>query len=230
VLNRSEIHMQTQFKFNSRVVSKETYNSFRKLIGQIVDKLRNDAVNESVLDSLFLGKKVLKSEMLKDNESPEDYTRKNFIDKMLLFLGYSESEIKTATNLQWVDRRSETDYKLVVDATPIYGEAESINKDLEGDKTGLNQVKGWLEQKQTKSDYGFATDGIRWVLIKYDNKKNIFITLEDINLIPFFTSLLTRQQETEQIIENLFQKFYNAFSRKNILIYIHIYLISKMPY
>ena len=53
--------MQTQFNFKNRVVSKETYNSFRKLIGQIVDKLRADDVNESVLDSLFLGKKVLKS-------------------------------------------------------------------------------------------------------------------------------------------------------------------------
>jgi hypothetical protein len=211
--------MQTQFSFKQKKVSSETHNQFKKLISDFVVKLREDAINEGIIDSLFMSRKTLTSEMLKHKENPENYTRINILDKMLIFLGYSPSEIKTEANLQMVDKRSPVDYKLVIDATPIYGEAEPFNKDLEAERTGINQVKGWIEKKQAGSDYGFATNGVRWMLIRIDKGK--FVTLEDFDLSPFFASLITQQQDVEQVQEELLNKFYYSFSRKHILERLH---------
>lgn len=68
-------------------------------------------------------------------------------------------------------------------------EAEPINKPLENRGHGADQVKSWLSQREFESDFGFATDGLRWIFIRYDPDTYTHSFIEQIDLQPVFISL-----------------------------------------
>lgn len=50
----------------------------------------------------------------------------------------------------------------------FYVEAESINTDLYSKDHGVSQVEDWLLSQASKTDYGIATDGFEWILLRFD--------------------------------------------------------------
>jgi len=50
-------------------------------------------------------------------------------------------------------------------------------------------VKSWLSQREFESDYGFATDGIRWIFIRYDADSYTHNVISEIDLRPVFLTL-----------------------------------------
>ena len=122
--------MQTYFELKEKSIPKELLSNFQSLLKEIIKTLEEDLENKTLIDNLLLNEVTLKSDHLKNKESPENYTRTKIIDKILRFLGYSEKEIHRATNIPTGQTRREADYKIIIDAIPILVEAEPLNKNL----------------------------------------------------------------------------------------------------
>ena len=48
----------------------------------------------------------------------------------------------------------------------FYVEAEPLNIDLYSDGHGIKQVNSWLLSRASKTDFGLATDGLKWIFVK----------------------------------------------------------------
>ena len=208
--------MQTYFELKEKSIPKELLSNFQSLLKEIIKTLEEDLENKTLIDNLLLNEVTLKSDHLKNKESPENYTRTKIIDKILRFLGYSEKEIHRATNIPTGQTRREADYKIIIDAIPILVEAEPLNKNLTDHNTGINQVKEWLENKRS-GDYGFATNGIKWILIKFNKNTKGFSTLEETDLTSLYTYALKNEKKDTDDLHKIFNKFYISFAKKHIL-------------
>ena len=71
-----------------------------------------------------------------------------------------------------------------IDSNRLLIEAESINKRLDQSKHGLGQVKDWLEKEKFEANLGMATDGLRWIFIKYDRDTYTHDTIAEVDLQP----------------------------------------------
>ncbi|WP_241432042.1 BREX-1 system adenine-specific DNA-methyltransferase PglX [Haloferax mucosum] len=80
-----------------------------------------------------------------------------------------------------------------IDSTRLLIEAEPINKDLDSRKHGVGQVRDWLSQREFESDFGFATDGLRWVFVRYDPDSYTLNVIEEVDLQPVFLALFENQ-------------------------------------
>ena len=111
---------------------------------------------------------TLHSKYLKDEQIPEPFTRQHLIEPLIEFLGY---ELTPETRLYSPTGRKAPDYVIRPKDKnkPIfYVEAESLNSDLRRKGQGISQVRSWLISKACKTDYGIATDGLQWIILKFD--------------------------------------------------------------
>ena len=76
-----------------------------------------------------------------------------------------------------------------MDSSRLLIEAEPINKVLQDRGHGLDQVKSWLSQREFESDFGFATNGIRWIFVRYDPDSYSHNIIESVDLRPVFFAL-----------------------------------------
>jgi len=108
------------------------------------------------------------SEDLKDEQLPEEFVKRTVIEPLIDLLGF---EIVPETMLPSPSGRKKPDYTIRPkdQEKPIfYVEAEPFNTDLYSKNHGVSQVKDWLLSRASKTDYGIATDGFEWVLLKFD--------------------------------------------------------------
>ncbi|WP_256288219.1 hypothetical protein [Halobellus inordinatus] len=76
-----------------------------------------------------------------------------------------------------------------MDSSRLLIEAEPPKKPLENRGHGLDQVKSWLSQREFESDFGFATDGLRWIFVRYDPDSYTHNIIEGVDLRPVFLTL-----------------------------------------
>jgi type I restriction-modification system DNA methylase subunit len=110
----------------------------------------------------------LSSKELKDEQIPEEFTKQYLIKPLLDFLGF---ETVSQTSLPSPSGRRLPDYVIRPKGKTtsiIYVETEGLNTDLYGKSQGVFQVNEWLLSRASKTDYGLATDGFKWVLLKFD--------------------------------------------------------------
>ena len=136
------------------------------------------------------GNTVLKTEHTHENQKPESLTQQAVIEVLFEALGYDD--LPTEAGSYSEDRSKIADYSMPFDmngeSNRLLIEAEPIGKNLDSRKHGIGQVKDWLSRREFESDFGFATDGLRWVFVRYDSvayKSNI---IEDIDLRPVFVT------------------------------------------
>jgi hypothetical protein len=77
---------------------------------------------------------------------------------------------------------------------------------LEDRGHGLDQVKSWLSQREFESDFGFATDGVRWIFVRYDPDSYSHNVIASVDLQPVFLSLFenasTEQQSPTSVLSD----------------------------
>lgn len=133
---------------------------------------------------------TLHSKDLRDEQIPEPFTRQHVIEPLIDFLGF---EITPETLLYSPSGRKAPDYiirpKNQNDPT-FYVEAESLNTDLKSKGQGISQVRSWLISRATKTDYGIATDGLQWVLLKFDSASAQTKVVLKVDLKPIFLKML----------------------------------------
>ena len=106
----------------------------------------------------------------------------------------------------------------------LYVEAESLNSDLKGKKEGIAQVRSWLISRASKTDYGLATDGLQWFLLKFDSASAQTKIMLKVDLRPVFiklqnsAALVTRDEisSIEKDFLYLDEEYISSFLREKL--------------
>ncbi|WP_456475699.1 Eco57I restriction-modification methylase domain-containing protein [Candidatus Pyrohabitans sp.] len=162
---------------------------------------------------VFSRKKKLSSEDLKTPQDPEEFTKKNIIEKILELLKVDYSVGERRFRIPGGMRKA--DYEISYGGLKFLVEAKPTGDDLWKKDGAVNQVKELFLLHETKRDYSFgiATDGLRWVFISNTGE---FVTECDLvkdfaaieNFITGKSAVRTQKKEAE--ITKRFYEWYNA--------------------
>jgi len=178
-----------------------------KLISVIDDTVRNlrEQIDDDTLEEILRadpGSYTLRSGMTRDGLQPEPFTQQAVIEPLLDALGH---EYATEAGGLSGGRTMVADYTVslrdheTIDSTRLLVEAEPINKDLDSREHGIGQVRDWLSQREFESDFGFATDGLRWAFVRYDPDSYTHNVIEEVDLQPVFLALFENQVGKQEI-------------------------------
>jgi len=202
-------YQQTEFSLSELNISVDSddKSSFGEEIQCIINDIRDNIVSEELAIKIIRDGDSLRAEDSIEREDPEPFTKGRVIKPILEHLDYPYLSREAG---DYADERGEqADYSVSLrEYSGISGqrmliEAEPLNKDLEQDQHGLGQVRSWLRYRPFESDYGIATDGIRWVLIKYDERSHSFSPIADVNLQPLFIEIYENQSGKRDPIEDV---------------------------
>lgn len=165
-------------KLYNREIDPQIKEGFDGILNVIFNNIKTRVRDYDVFQNIINNNYPIKSSDLKDEQTPEEFTRKYVIEPMFEFLGYEHiGETRLNVPLQtspggW----NQPDYKIRPkgkDKPLLLVEAEPLSKDLfNNKKTGINQVSDWLLSKASGTEYGIATNGFEWVVIKFDASSN----------------------------------------------------------
>lgn len=188
---------QTAFDFSEfdTEVTEADEDRVIETIAESIDRLR-DQIDDDTLDEMFRsdpGRYTMRSDFTRDQLDPEPLTQNRVIEPLLETLGSTDYGYEAGDFSE--ERGEQADYSVSlrdiesVDSTRLLIEAEPINKVLEDRGHGLDQVKSWLSQREFESDVGFATDGVRWIFVRYDPDSYTHNVIERVDLRPVFLAL-----------------------------------------
>ncbi|WP_430505930.1 Eco57I restriction-modification methylase domain-containing protein [Haloparvum sp. PAK95] len=189
--------IQTEFDFSEfeTEVSVEDENRIIETVADSIEQLR-DQIDDDTLEEIFrsdAGRYTMRADFTRDQLDPEPLTKSRVIEPILESLGYDDYGYEAGG---FSDERGEqADYAVSlrnvdgIDSSRLLIEAEPVNKVLEDRGHGIDQVKSWLSQREFQSDFGFATDGIRWVFVRYDPDSYSHNIIERVDLRPIFLTL-----------------------------------------
>ncbi|MCU4753995.1 hypothetical protein OB919_18765 [Halobacteria archaeon AArc-curdl1] len=217
----------TEFDFDGfdTSVSTEDEDRIIEIIDESIRRLRDQIKDDSVEGLLDAkpGDYVLKTDFTRDKLDPEPFTKSRVIEPIFEALGYDDYGHEAGDFSS--ERGMQADYSVSlrdvesVDSSRLLIEAEPINKHLKNRGHGLDQVKNWLSQREFESDFGFATDGLRWIFVRYDADSYTHDIIEEVDLQPLFFTLFENQttvqdpptdavpEEERELVARLIQTF-----------------------
>lgn len=179
-------------------VSEAAESELLSIINEAVSNLR-EQIDDDTLEKILRagpGSYRLRSSMTRDGLQPEPFTQEAVIEPLLEALGHayaSEAGGLSGGRTMVADYTvSLRDYE-DIESTRLLIEAEPINKDLNSREHGVGQVRDWLSQREFESDFGFATDGLRWAFVRYDPDAYTHNVIEEVDLQPVFLALFENQ-------------------------------------
>jgi hypothetical protein len=174
-----------QTRFRSLNVPSNKPREFETLVKNILATLRTEEIQSDItLQELFLNHNILTRQHTRLRRKPEDVTEDNIIEPILSFLVYTKLS-RSSGSADEVDRK-EADYTLEINGQRILVEAETLNKDLYKSKgEGVIQIKSYLQKRSFRADLGIVTNGLLWILIRYDDKTYNFKELQKVDLALF---------------------------------------------
>ncbi|SDK02822.1 hypothetical protein SAMN05216226_1152 [Halovenus aranensis] len=198
---------QTEFvqeAFETTVENKDEVQ-FLEAIDDAVSRLR-EQIDDDTLENILRadsGSYRLRGGMTRDGLQPEPFTQQAVIEPLLSELGHS---FDTEAGGLSGGRTMVADYTVSLrdfdtDSTRLLIEAEPINKALDSREHGIGQVRDWLSQREFESDFGFATDGLRWAFVRYDPDSYSHNVIEEVDLQPVFLALFENQVGAREPVE-----------------------------
>ncbi len=205
-------------------VAPEKREDLDEKLREIYQKLKNKFKVFGTFQDVLVKSKDYHSKDLKDEQSPEEFAKRIVIEPLIEFLGY---EIVPETVLPSPSGRRKPDYTIRPqgkDKPIFYVEAEPINIDLNSKDHGVSQVRDWLISRASKTDYGIATDGFQWILLKFDTASAQSKEFLKVDLRPVFLKLLNpaafvSQEELERIEEDFL-----TYHREYVSLFLEGYL------
>ncbi|WP_135852646.1 Eco57I restriction-modification methylase domain-containing protein [Halorussus salinus] len=198
---------QTEFVQEAFETTVEADDEKRLLeaIDNAVSRLR-EQIDDDTLENILradAGSYRLRGGMTRDGLQPEPFTQQAVIEPLLSELGHS---FDTEAGGLSGGRTMVADYTVSLrdfdtDSTRLLIEAEPINKDLDSREHGIGQVRDWLSQREFESDFGFATDGLRWAFVRYDPDSYSHNVIEEVDLQPVFLALFENQVGARESVE-----------------------------
>jgi hypothetical protein len=196
---------ETRFSFHK--CSPEKRKNLDQNLSEIYHDIKNRFKLFGTFQNVLTKSSGYSSADLKDEQEPEEFAKRQLIEPLIHLLGY---EIVSETVLPSPGGRKEPDYTIRPrnENEPIfYVEAEPFNTDLYSEGHGVSQVRDWLLSRASKTDYGIATDGFKWILLKFDTASAKSKEFFKVDLKPIFLRTLNpgsfvRQEEVEKIEED----------------------------
>ncbi|NHN65494.1 hypothetical protein G9463_19655 [Haloarcula sp. JP-Z28] len=198
---------QTEFVQEAFETTVEDEDEKRLLeaIDDAVSRLR-EQIDDDTLENILradAGSYRLRGGMTRDGLQPEPFTQQAVIEPLLSELGHS---FDTEAGGLSGGRTMVADYTVSLrdfdtDSTRLLIEAEPINKALDSREHGIGQVRDWLSQREFESDFGFATDGLRWAFVRYDPDSYSHNVIEEVDLQPVFLALFENQVGAREPVE-----------------------------
>ncbi|MFB6234917.1 MAG: Eco57I restriction-modification methylase domain-containing protein [Halopenitus sp.] len=205
---------QTEFDFSEfeTEVSDADEDRIIETIAESIERLR-DQIEDDILDEMFRaepGRYTMRADFTRDQLDPEPLTKNRVIEPLLDVLGYDDYGYEAGGFSE--QRGEQADYAVSlrdvesVDSSRLLIEAEPVNKVLQDRGHGLDQVKSWLSQREFESDFGFATDGLRWIFIRYDPDSYSHNHINTVDLRPVFLTLFenatTEQRSPTEVLSD----------------------------
>jgi type I restriction-modification system DNA methylase subunit len=164
---------------------------------------------------------------LVDRQEPEEFVKRRLIEPIIEFLGY---EIVPETVLPAPAGSTRTpDYTIRPrsQTKPLfYVEAEPLNVDLRSSGHGVSQVDEWISFRSSRTDYGIATNGLDWILRKFDTVSFTSNDILQVNLRPLFIRFLNpRSLDTDEALLEI-KKRLLVFDVAYISLFLNNYLES----
>jgi type I restriction-modification system DNA methylase subunit len=185
------------------------------IIEDIFHTLSEKLIHRQDLESLVLGKNVLDTAMMSTPQKPEEFTRQYVINTILDYLDFPSETWVSEAKIDDGTRRHYPDYVLDANGTSILVEAKALNVNLRDSVKGMGQVTDWIKSKASNSDYGIATNGFEWILIKFDNNTKKIKELAAYDIRPLFFTLCGQDQLSDTA--PLMETFRSALRRENIV-------------
>lgn len=192
-------------------------------LNDIVGEIRQRIVSDNQMGNILRDGRLLQSADDTRDQAPEDLTKDLVIDELLDHFNYPyrTEEVNTPAEDedQWVDYSVLLEDYSDIDSKQLLIEAEPINKNLKQRKHGVGQVKRWLHHEPFETNFGIATDGLKWILLKKDTDTHtinkIAVTdLRDICL-TLFENHATSKDPVETVLDDedleVLNSFYEAF-------------------
>lgn len=174
-------------------VSEEEIQQLATEVEDIVRALRSQITSDDTLEDFLRetsSSRILQSKDTVEQEDPEPFTKRMIIDTLFEVLGYPDLSVEVGDFSSEYGMQADYSASLrgydEIESQRLLVEAEPVNKELNQEKHGLGQVRDWLEKDKFEANFGIATDGIRWILIRYDRESYNFDTIAEINLKPVF--------------------------------------------
>ena len=207
--------VQTSFRIRDDKIKEETLKDFHDILFVQFKELISEIPNLVTLQEIMRGR-PLKREDLQHRTKPEDATEDILITPILEFLGYKQNVSyyrRTGSNSS--QSRKECDYTLLVNQEKILVEAEPLGKNLFKVGVGVKQLAGYLDIRSFNSEIGIATNGLNWVLVKYNAEKFGIDVIDQIDLLSILQEFLGTKplDNTSVILEN----FYRTFSKEFVV-------------
>ncbi|HET7325396.1 MAG TPA: DNA methyltransferase [Halococcus sp.] len=213
-------------------VPKGAVEDLTRTIEQVVSDLRTRITSDDRLETLLRGQPgpdILHGNDITEQGDPEPFTQRRVIEPLFEALGYPDFTTE-ASGLS-DQQRQKADYLFslrefdAIDSQRLPAEAEPLNKNLNQQKHGIGQVKDWLDTYSFGAEFGIATDGMRWVLIKFDRERYQYDTLAEINLQPVFIAafenITGRQMSLDEWrddnTDDLLARFVQSFGFENFI-------------
>jgi hypothetical protein len=207
-------------------VPEDAVENITRTIEQVVSDLRTQMISDDRLETLLRGQPgsdVLHGNDITEQGDPEPFTQRQVIEPLFEALGYPDftTEASGLTD----EQRQKADYLFslrefdAIESKRLPVEAEPLNKNLHQQKHGIGQVKDWLDTYSFGAEFGIATDGMRWVLIKFDRERYHHDTLAEVNLQPVFIAAFEnltgrqvslsewRDDSTDNVLSDFVQTF-----------------------
>ena len=174
-------------------VEEATVEALAREIESVVRALRAAIEDDERLETLLSsapGSEVLAERDSVERSDPEPLTQQTIIEPLFDLLSYPARSHEVGDLSS--ERGKQADYSVSlrehegIDSNRLLVEAEPLGKRLDQSKHGLGQVKDWLEKDKFESSIGIATDGMRWVLTKYDRDTYSHDTIAEVDLQPVF--------------------------------------------
>ncbi|MFD1684275.1 Eco57I restriction-modification methylase domain-containing protein [Halobellus litoreus] len=218
-------------EFNTEIQA-DAIEDVATTIADIVSTLRELINSDDQLEALLRsepGGKVLMERYSVHHSDPEPLTREEIIEPLFSALDYPYLAPEAG---DFSDKRGkQADYSVsladceFIDSNRMLIEAEPLNKKLEQQKHGTGQVKDWLGKRHFEADFGIATDGMRWILIRYDPDTYSSDKLAEVSLQPIFLAAFENQTGRQESViewiddplEQVLAEFLRVFNYENFL-------------
>jgi len=181
---------QTQFFIPE--INREKKENLEKRLNELYYNVKSKFKVFGTFQKVLTDQSSFYSKDLKDEQLPEEFTKRNFVEPIIDFLGF---EVVAETALPSPSGRRAPDYIIkpkTQDKPIIYVEAEPLNTGLHGKGHGVSQVEDWLLSKASKSEFGIATNGVEWILLKFDNTSLKSNQIHSANLRPLLLKILNK--------------------------------------
>jgi len=195
-----------QTRFSAVQIAPERKEKLNEKLRELYHTIKSKFKSFGNFQDVLVKRSSYSSKNLKDEQSPEEFAKRNLIEPLIDLLGY---ETVPETVLPSPTGRKKPDYTIRPtkrDKPIFYVEAEPLNTNLYGKDCGISQVEEWLISRASKTDYGIATDGLQWILLKFDITSAKSKPIFEVDLRPFFLKILNpnafiTENELEEIKE-----------------------------